>query len=105
MLADSVAELGLDAIEAENGEQAVERLNEKSVDLLITDIRLGGISGWEVAEHARARYPDVPIIYISGFPSKGKSLPGAIYLAKPFRPRELEAAICKLLPLSDPVHD
>jgi len=39
----------------------------------------------------------MPIIYVSGFPSKGKSLPGAIYIAKPFRPHDIEAAILRCL--------
>ncbi len=101
MLVDSVTELGFEPFHAATGEAAVELLDEHPVDLLITDIRLGGISGWEVAEHARAKQPSLPIIYISGFPSKGKSLPGAIYLAKPFRPHELETAIRTFLALPE----
>jgi CheY-like chemotaxis protein len=93
MLADCIADMGLEAVEAENGEDAVAIMAETRIDLLITDIRLGGMTGWAVAEEARARWPALPIIYISGFPSKGRSLPGALYLAKPFRPHELEAAV------------
>ena len=97
MLAECVRELGLVAIEAESGEQALECLEASQVDLLITDIRLGGISGWDVAEQARAMNPRLPVIYVSGFPCRGKSVPGAIYLAKPFRAHELERAIRKCL--------
>jgi CheY-like chemotaxis protein len=97
MLADSVAELGLTALTAKDGEEAVALLDDELVDLVITDIRMGAISGWEVAEHARALDPAMPIIYVSGFPSKGKSLPGAIYIAKPFRPHEIETAIRRCL--------
>jgi CheY-like chemotaxis protein len=102
MLAETVADLGLHPIEAENGEEALRLAADEPLDLLITDIRLGGIDGWEVAERVRALYPGVPIIYISGFPTQGKSLPGALYLAKPFRPADLEKAICTLL--STPEH-
>ena len=97
MLADSVTDLGLIALEAENGEEAVALIEAEKVDLVITDIRMGEISGWEVAERARAKHPTMPIIYVSGFPSKGKSLPGAIYIAKPFRPHEIEAAVLRCL--------
>lgn len=98
MLADCVEELGCAPVEADSGEEALDLLDQNKIDLLISDIRLGGISGWKVAEEARARYPELPVIYISGYPSQGKSVPGAIYLAKPFRPHELEAAIRKCLP-------
>jgi CheY-like chemotaxis protein len=97
MLSDSVAELGLTALTAKDGEEAIALIEAEPVDLLITDIRMGAISGWEVAEHARALHPAMPIIYVSGFPSKGKSLPGAIYIAKPFRPYEIETAIRRCL--------
>ena len=97
MLVDCIADLGLAPLEAENGEDALDVLTDESIDLLVTDIRLGGISGWEVAEQARAQQPNLPIIYISGYPSKGKSVPGSIYLAKPFRPHELETAVRKCL--------
>jgi CheY-like chemotaxis protein len=97
MLADSVADLGLEPVEAATGEEALLLAEAAPLDLLITDIRLGGIDGWAVAERIRALHPGIPIIYISGFPTQGKSLPGAMYLAKPFRPFNLEAAVRKLL--------
>jgi two-component system, cell cycle response regulator CpdR len=71
MIADWVDELGLRAIEAESGEDALDKLGESDVKLLITDIRMGGMNGWEVAEHARERRPDLPVIYISGYPCFG----------------------------------
>jgi CheY-like chemotaxis protein len=99
MLADAIIEMGLWPVEAVNGEEALEMLDGGEVDLLITDIRMGNVSGWEVAEHARAKQPDLPIIYISGFPSAGKPLPGTIYMAKPFRPQELASAVRRSLGL------
>ena len=97
MVADCIDDLGLNAVEAACGEEALEKLDQTDVDLLITDIRMGGISGWEVARRARAKRPYLPIIYISGFPSEGKALDGAIYLSKPFRPRDLQDAVLKKL--------
>jgi CheY-like chemotaxis protein len=93
VMADCVDGLGLEAIEAATGEEALDAFSPAAIDLLITDIRLGGISGWEVAELARALKPDLPVIYISGFPSTGQQLPDTIYLPKPFRPHELESAV------------
>jgi DNA-binding response OmpR family regulator len=97
MVADTMSAMGLTPIPAENGEEALDVAESEAFDLLITDIRLGGIDGWEVAERLRSAQPGLPVIYISGFPTPGKSLPGALYIAKPFRPSELEAAVRTLL--------
>jgi CheY-like chemotaxis protein len=97
VVAECVAGLGLEPVEAASGEEALDAFSPTAIDLLITDIRMEGISGWEVAELARALKPDLPIIYISGFPSTGEKLSDTIYLPKPFRPHELEAAVRKSL--------
>jgi len=97
MVADCIDELGLKPVEAGSGEEALETLDTTNVSLLITDIRMGGMSGWEVARRARARKPDLPVIYISGYPSEGVALSDAIYLSKPFRPRDLQDAVRKSL--------
>ena len=97
MVAHCVSDLGYDAVEAASGEAALDMLGQGEVDLLITDIRMSGMSGWEVAEQARAERPNLPIIYISGYPSHGDAVPGSLYLSKPFRPHELESAVRKCL--------
>ena len=99
MIADWVDELGLRAIEAESGEDALDKLDKDNVELLITDIRMGGISGWEVAEQARERRPNLPVIYISGYPCAGEPVPESIYLSKPFGQRQLQQAVRKALEL------
>lgn len=97
MVADCIDELGLKPVEAGSGEEALEKMDATDVSLLITDIRMGGMSGWEVARRARVKQPNLPVIYISGYPSEGKALADTIYLAKPFRPGDLQAAVRKTL--------
>lgn len=97
MVAHCVSDLGHTAVEAESGEDALDTLGSDEIDLLITDIRMKGMSGWEVAEQARQGRPDLPIIYISGYPCRGDAVPGSLYLSKPFRPHELESAVRKCL--------
>lgn len=97
MVAHCVSDLGHTAVEADCGEAALHTLGQDDIDLLITDIRMNGISGWEVAEQARQERPGLPIIYISGYPSAGDAVPGSVYLSKPFRPHELESAVRKCL--------
>ncbi len=64
-----------------------------TVDVLVTDINLGaGLSGLDLASIARARFPDVEIVFISGnaVDRDGRTPgPHEHLLLKPFRPAEL----------------
>jgi CheY-like chemotaxis protein len=51
---------GYAVITAENGEEALRKLNEEKYDLVYTDIRMPGMSGLEVAEQVKARKPLSP---------------------------------------------
>jgi CheY-like chemotaxis protein len=68
---------------------------------LITDINLGsGADGWELARRARARFPDLAVVYITGdgaahWPAQG--VPRSLVLQKPFADAQLISAITGLL--------
>ncbi len=51
---------------AHSGEAALERLEKRDIDLVVTDIRLPGISGVDLTSEIKKRYPDVPVIVITG---------------------------------------
>jgi CheY-like chemotaxis protein len=61
------------------------------VDLLMTDIMLGGgYSGSELAREVESRRPDIPVLFVSGFPQGKLEESGFVgsevsFLAKPFR--------------------
>lgn len=81
-------------------ETAVEAIMElKSpvvFDALITDFDFpDGMTGLNLASAARAAYPDMVIIVVSGHPreSVGALPPGAVYLQKPYRISQLVAAL------------
>jgi DNA-binding NtrC family response regulator len=82
---------GLAALEASPG-----------ADLALVDLKLPDISGIDILRQAPDRFPDVPIIIITGY-STIRSAVEAIkmgacdYVAKPFTPDELEAAVEKAL--------
>ncbi len=59
-------EQGLDVSEAPSGEEALLEASRVSVDLLVVDYRLPGMSGLELMEKMRSRYPEMKIIIISG---------------------------------------
>ena len=85
---------------AESGEQAVEMLTEPSSEyfMMITDGRLGGMSGYELLKKAKADFPKMPVIMITAFATPKLAVEaiqnGAVdYLSKPFAPEELLHAV------------
>ena len=57
---------GYDTLEAENGEVAWNIINKKSVDLVITDLRMPVMSGYELLKRAASTFPTLPIIVLTG---------------------------------------
>ena len=51
---------------AHSGEAALERLEKRDIDLMVTDVRLPGISGVDLTVEIKKNYPDVPVIVITG---------------------------------------
>lgn len=94
-LAEILGYAGFDVLEAEDGEQALAHLGNGSVDLIMTDVNLpGGISGWAVADAARARRADVPVMFVSGgaqLPQGRVVSPHDTFVQKPYTPADLVA--------------
>jgi len=95
--------LGCHVIEAEDGETAVALLaGRPEIDLLFTDIVLPlGISGIDIANEARRRFPKLKILLSSGYPKKGvkEALPegeGFWFLEKPYRAEELSRTLAEI---------
>ena len=85
---------------AESGEQAVEMLNEPDNEyfMMITDGRLGGMSGYELLKKAKDGFPKMRVIMITAFATPKLAVEaiqnGAVdYLSKPFAPEELLHAV------------
>src|SRR6476659_6665387 len=91
-------EEGYQVWEAGDGVEALGWLLRGVVDLVVTDIRMPVMDGWELAAHVRAMNPSPPILFISGYDAHvgPQNLPGPV-LAKPFRPDQLAASVRRLL--------
>ena len=90
--ASMLEDLGYVVIQANGGPEALSVVEQNpDVDLMVTDIRMPGMSGLELSEIASARRSDLPVILISGYfvPQKINRR----FLQKPFRFHELDAAI------------
>ena len=80
--------------------KALERLNEKYFDIVITDIRMNDIDGIEVLEHVAAQSNKTKVIMITGYATveiaREALAKGAFdFIAKPFKPNDLRAIIEK----------
>lgn len=58
-----------EVVEATSGEEAIQILNEAAVALVVTDLRLPGISGLELLEEVKRGHPDAAAILITGHPT------------------------------------
>ena len=68
------------------------------IDLIVSDMVMPGMNGGEMAEQVGRNHPDVPVLFISGYPGveierRGLKLGRAAYLQKPFTPEALAAAV------------
>jgi DNA-binding NtrC family response regulator len=86
----------------ETGQKGLAALASLSFHLVLLDLKLPDTNGMDVLRQAPDRFPDVPVIIITGYPSIESTVEaikiGAFdYIAKPFSPNELEATIEKAL--------
>ncbi|HEX3841306.1 MAG TPA: ATP-binding protein [Acidimicrobiales bacterium] len=88
-------------LQAENGAEASRVFDSESVDILVTDLVMpGGISGKALADRLRARTPDLPVVFMSGYSEetiaeKGVVPPSTAIVKKPFLPAELLEAMAQ----------
>jgi len=58
---------GYRAVSAYNAADALEKFAKKKFDLLVTDFRMEGMNGLELARKVHDLYPDVPVIIVTGY--------------------------------------
>ncbi|MBL8736302.1 MAG: response regulator [Planctomycetes bacterium] len=90
--------LGHRVLTARNGRLALGILAERSVDVVVSDVVMPELGGFELARLLRARVPPVPVLLMTGFVDEPKAVPeGVPVLQKPFLPRELAYQLQQLL--------
>ncbi len=96
-----LAALGCDADEAENGAQGVTLFDQHRYDVVVTDLKMPGLTGWDVVEAVRMRMPTMPIVMVSGFATPADTAraqrEGLAFLHKPFQFAGFKEAITQAL--------
>jgi DNA-binding NtrC family response regulator len=102
ILQDSLERAGHQAVSAHNVPQALQALANGSVDLIISDYRMPGLTGLEFLALLRQEGYETPLIMLTGYGSIEHAVAaikaGAIdYITKPVRPEQLELAVNQAL--------
>lgn len=92
---------GYSVTTASNGEQGLTLFRQIAPDLVILDVMMPGMDGWEVCRHLR-QISTVPIVFLTALGTEKDVVDGLTdgaddYLVKPFRPEELRARVNALL--------
>jgi CheY-like chemotaxis protein len=87
---------------AEDGLEAVDRLKDHAVSIVVTDLRMPRMDGFSLLTHVMAYYPEIPVIIITGFSTQALEQAaqegGAVgYISKPFVVDELAEKILTTL--------
>jgi CheY-like chemotaxis protein len=94
-------ESGHEVLEAQDGLEALEILRESAADLLVTDIQMPRMNGYQLVEVAMERWPRMKILLVTGYARD--SVPAAVMKAalptihKPFEIDRLPGLVAELL--------
>ena len=105
LLASSLSAAGYEVEVAKDGFAALAQMHGALPDLIISDLKMPNMSGFEFLSIARRRFPQIPTIAVSGEfhpPIEPLGVIADAFLSKPFSLDELEAKIAELLRDSPP---
>lgn len=104
MVSFTLKQLGYEVLEATNGNEALKRLGEKRIHLLITDVNMPELDGISLVRKVRENpsYRFIPIIILTTESQKAKRLEGRDagatgWIVKPFSPDQLTAVVRKVI--------
>lgn len=102
IVADTLKEQGYEVVTASNGIQGLERFKSDGADIIVADVMMPGMDGFNMAREIRKLSPDVPLLFLTAKSTiddieEGFEIGANDYLKKPFELRELIIRIKALL--------
>lgn len=97
-----LAREGYDITATQSGRHALELVDTRPFDLVLTDLKMDKVDGMQLLQHCKARHPDLEVIMITGFATLESAVEamkvGAFhYIAKPFRLDEVRQTVAEAL--------
>jgi DNA-binding response OmpR family regulator len=94
----------MEVLEAADGESGLEMARKETPDVVLLDVMMPGMDGWQVAEHlfADESTSQIPLVFLTARAevrdrARGIELGGVDYITKPFNPTELASTVENLL--------
>jgi len=105
-----LSDKGFDVAAASNGEEGLQMIKEKHYDIVLVDLMMPTISGFDVLSEVRNHHPDTVVIVITGYATLEHSIEamkkGAFdFIPKPFTPDQLRAVVDKALRYTSALQD
>jgi DNA-binding NtrC family response regulator len=99
-LKPALTKIGCEVEVFEDSRKALERIDQKDFDIVITDIRMDEVDGIEILEHVQQKSPRTRVIMITGYAmmslAKKAMEKGAFdFIAKPFKPDDLRRVVAR----------
>jgi len=102
LLSEMLEVFDYESVRAEDGADALGKLEEGGISMVITDMRMPNMTGMELLEQVKGKYPNLPVVLISGYSvseveSENAHLKPDGFLAKPFLMSDVEKLLNSLL--------
>ena len=102
---EALLDAGYRVVTASGAEDALQTVGEDEVDVVVTDLRMPNMDGFDLIRTLRAQYPNLPIIAASGVADgrtdEALNAGAQAFLAKPFTAEKLQAALHEALRAPD----
>ena len=107
-LVDTLHLAGYQCVEADSGEAALLLLKNHAVDLVVSDVQMGGMSGLSLLKSIKSAYPKMPMLIMTAYGTIDDAVQAikdgaSNYMAKPFAPEVLLNMVNQYVPLQ--THD
>jgi DNA-binding NtrC family response regulator len=97
-----ISDKDYEVITANSGEEAMEKLKSGPFDLVLTDIFMPGISGFELLKHIKGSHPNTHVVVMTAYGSDDKreqafGLGATDYFEKPFEIKDVKKLVMNIL--------